>query len=740
MLPQLEAQAKAANAPVETLIALGAAYVDSKRYADAIPWLKKGIAASKAPDPSWKRALLSALLSTGNDAEALPLLEDAVRKDPRDREAWLQLCGVVLKRGPKEKALGYLELAQRLGYLDSPVDRLRLINLTAQLGAPFEAASLMQGWLSQSQLEPNLANKKLLANLWLLSREKRFALGALESVADEAPSAEIYQTQAQLLMERQDYGSAAQALERAIALGAKGGQVPLNLAMARYQTGDVDGAASAFRDAARDAKTKKTAEEWLKYLQNNEARSQAMAAARERQLAAEDSTTLSSRLLGGAVELAAPVTASVAGSPAVRGGELTPVGAERGANADGSIPAWTGGFSRSETPAAFKPGLRIVDPFPNDKPVFTITAANADQYREQLSPGHRAMLKKYPSYQMPVYETRRSANYPQAIYDASQLNIGKAKLLGSDSLEGARLGFPFPKPASGVEIMWNHRTRYRGDTVSATYTQAAVAADGEARSRNKQTFRVYFRYGNVADPVDIAEKNILLYGITSISENGRSPEFVALFHEPSDSAKNPRNIWVLLTKIGKMLRIPPIGYDQPFPASEGLEFIDMVDMYNGAFDRYVWKLIGKRELFIPYNSYRMADGSLKNNELLRVNHLNPQSARYERHRVWVIEATERGGKRHVFGKRTFYVDEDSWNISLVENADRDGRLWRFQEGHLMQMYDCPCVTAVPTVTYDLKDGRYFANRLFSDDRWFVYGQGMTDAEFLPARVRAQYGR
>ena len=152
LLPQLEQQAKAANAPADSLVALGAAYIDAKRYKDAIPLLKRGIAASKTPDPSWKRALLSALLATGQEKEALPLLEQAVRDDPRDREAWLRLVALTLKFGPKERALGYLELASRLGYLDSETDRLRLVNLTAQLGAPFEAGSLLQGWFQSKQV------------------------------------------------------------------------------------------------------------------------------------------------------------------------------------------------------------------------------------------------------------------------------------------------------------------------------------------------------------------------------------------------------------------------------------------------------------------------------------------------------------------------------------------------------------------------------------------------------------
>lgn len=742
LLPQLEQQAKAANAPPETLIALGAAYIESKRYADAIGLLKRGIAASKNPDPSWRRTLLSALLAVGNEKEALPLLEQAVRDNPRDREAWQRLVALTLKSGSKPRALGYMELAQRLGYLDSETDRVRLVQLTAELGAPFEAGSLLQGWMQSGQVSKSNTHWQLLASLWVKAREKKLALPALDEALEGTPSAQLYQTKAQLLMEREQYPAAAEALERAIALGARSGPVLLSLAMARYQQADIDGATNAFREARQFPQARSSADQWIKYLENNSARTEAMRAASDRAARArDDAIELSGRLLGGSIEIAAEDSGTyVSNNRAESGGDpFTPVGADRPGSRDGSIPPWTGGLQPSEAPADYKAGGRPTDPFRNERPQFTITAANAAQYRAQLSKGHLSLLAKYPSYSMPVYPTHRSASYPQAIYDATRLNQGRAKLLGSDALANAKLGFPFPRPASGVEVMWNHRVRYRGDTAAATYTQAVVRADGGV-VRNKQSFRTYFRYGNIKDPVDIAKKNIIVYGTTYVSESGRYPDFVALFHETANSIDDSRDIWVLIARMGRMLRIPPVGYDQPFPASEGLEFIDMVDMYNGAFDRYVWKLTGKREIYIPYNSYRLGDGSVKYSALLKPNHPAQDSARYELHRVWVIEASERGGQKHAFGKRTFYVDEDSWTVVLVENEDRRGNLWRFQEGHLQQVYDIQFMGTAPNYTFDLKDGRYFANRLFAEDQAPQYGMPMTENEFLPAAVKNKYSR
>jgi len=313
------------------------------------------------------------------------------------------------------------------------------------------------------------------------------------------------------------------------------------------------------------------------------------------------------------------------------------------------------------------------------------------------------------------------------------------KLLGSDALSGARLGFPFPKPQNGVEVLWNHRTRYRGDAVQVQTTQAIVRTVG-APQYLKQTERVLYRYANLKKPADMSASNILLYYLTWFGESASAVDFTALVHETANSEKDTRDVWVIPPRIPKMFRVPPVGYDQPFPGSDGIQFIDMVDMYNGPFDRYVWKLTGKRELYIPYNAYRISDGSWKYPQLLKPKHFNQDATRYELHRVWVIEATERGGKRHAFGKRTFYVDEDSWNVVLVENEDRDGKLWRFQEGHLVTLYENQSTNCLPVITYDFKDGRYFINRLLAEDVPPREVTDMRESEFLPASVRARYAR
>jgi tetratricopeptide (TPR) repeat protein len=605
----------------------------------------------------------------------------------------------------------------------------------------------MQG----GQVPRNAENRKLLAALWVRAREPRLALAVMDEMVASQPSRALYEQMAQLQLEREDYAKAAQSLAQALQMGGKTGPLLMSLGLARYQLADVDGALGAFREAGEFPPQKKLAGDWIKYLESGRAREQALAAAAQSARRDADQVALSNRLLGQGVvlpagdasttaaEVATASSTPVASAIPAAGAELTPIGAERGGNAAGTIPPWTGGLTPSQRPAGFVKGGRLVDPYPADRPLFTITAANMAEHASRLSIGHQQLLKRYPGYRMPVYATRRAVSYPQAIYDASQANIGRAKLIGSDALEGARLGFPFPEPQSGVEILWNHRVRYRGNTAELQSRQFVVGADGKRTLDVRLNERVYFRYGNIADPVDISTQNILLYYLLRFT-GVRDQNVVALAHETANSEKDARAIWVGPPGAGKLFRIPPVGYDQPFPATDGLYFVDMIDMYNGAFDRYVWKLIGKREMYLPYNGYRISDGSRRYDQLLKARFLDPDAARYELHRVWVIEATERGGKKHAFGTRVFYVDEDSWNVVLVENHDRAGALWRFQEGHLIPQYEVQAANCQPVITYDLLDGRYFASRMVAEEPPSRFDVPMKKSEFNPASVQAQYLR
>lgn len=717
-------------------IALGGAYAQKKQYKPALKYIQTAIKREKRPNPAWLRLLLAIRVELKQYKLAIPLAKRLVAEDPADADLWWQWASMHLALKEKEKAVAVLELAHRMGRLTDGDQLLQFARLFISMNAPFEAAQLLERWTAEGRLPRDAAILDLLSTAWMRAREYQQALPVLREAARLTGSPNTYLQLAKVHLDLGNWKDASDALSAALRKGGLGNNTSIawmSLGMARYQNEDIQGAMNAFKSAKRYKSVRALANQWISYLNSGLARENAIRMSASRR---GGGGKIESRFGAATIELA---QREAKGNDDIVVDPITPVGAETAGNAAGTIPVWRGGLTGEQAPAGYVKGDRPVDPFDSDKPKFVITAANMEQYAENLAPSHRQLLLRDASYVMPVYETRRTAAYPQEIYEATMKNEPTAKLEGSDAIANSRLGFPFRSPENGVEIMWNHRLRYRGDTVSWQTTQAVAGPRSDTIMSSVQA-DILYRYGNVSQPADLSKENLIVYLVFRFVD-GNSFSGAVLVHETANSIKKRRGIWVYIPGMRRMFRVPPVGYDQPMPSSGGLAFVDMIDMYNGAFDRYVWKLIGKREIYIPYNAYRYNDGKLKNKEVLGKNHLNQDVARYELHRVWLIEATERGGKNHKFGKRVFYVDEDSWNVALVENyVDDNNKIWRFQEGHLIQNYDQLFTNAYPVVTYDFSDGRYFVERLTNEDPAPKFNVAkFQKRRFTPASVKAHYG-
>ncbi|MDX1451541.1 MAG: DUF1329 domain-containing protein, partial [Oleiphilaceae bacterium] len=317
------------------------------------------------------------------------------------------------------------------------------------------------------------------------------------------------------------------------------------------------------------------------------------------------------------------------------GNELTPVGAIKAGNADGSIPEWTGGMT--EVPAAFVPGKPHIDPYADEKPLFVITKDNMAQYADKLSDGQKAMLKTYASYKLPVYKSHRNISYSDEIVNYAKTNATNAIMVdGGNGIQNVVGVTPFPIPQSGLEVVWNHIMRYRGGSLERTYVQVTPMENGSFTP--VKFYEEYARRFRLTDFATNKDDNVMFYFKQVVTAPARLAGNVLLVHETIDQVKEPRRARIYNAGQRRVRRAPQVGYDGPGTASDGLRTSDNFDMYNGAPDRYDWKLVGKQELYVPYNSYRLDDKSLSYDDIVKAGHINSDYTRYELHRVWKVEA------------------------------------------------------------------------------------------------------
>ncbi|MEM1112824.1 MAG: DUF1329 domain-containing protein [Pseudomonadota bacterium] len=442
-------------------------------------------------------------------------------------------------------------------------------------------------------------------------------------------------------------------------------------------------------------------------------------------------------LLAAACLAAAHLTALADATPeqvASLGGDMfTPVGAVRGGNAAGTISPWQDGLSEVPSGDVEKEGLR--DPFPGDKELFRITAENYEEHREHLSDGQVAMLKRYPdTYYLPVYTSRRFATYPDAVKQRVKDVAADAAMVpggnGLVNLNGSTVPFPFPE--SALEVIWNGVTRYRGGKIERTYTQIPVQANG---SFVPTVFRDQLVFADSLPAGAVDENRLFLY-MQRIMAPARLEGDILLVHENIDQKAEPRNAWVYNAGQRRVRRAPNVAYDGPGNASEALRTADDLDGYNGAPDRYDWKLLGKREMYVGYNSYKLNDKSLSYADIIMPGHINPAHTRYELHRTWVVEATLKEGARHIYGRRMFYIDEDSWSILLKDQYDGRGELWRVGQSFGVYHYNAK-VPWGAEVLNDLISNRYLLTGLDNEVKGYAYIWDL-DADprdFTPSALR-----
>lgn len=348
---------------------------------------------------------------------------------------------------------------------------------------------------------------------------------------------------------------------------------------------------------------------------------------------------------------------------------LTPLGAERAGNKDGTIPAWDGG--ETKVPAGYKSGDPRPDPYAAEKPLFSVTAKNMAAYDSHLSEGTKALLQKYPEqFRIDVYPTHRTAAAPQWVYDNTFRNATRAKLKdGGDWIAGAYGGIPFPIPKSGAEAMWNHLLAWVGSSTLITYQNWVGLADGRRSLAAKGFNLVQYPYYDPAGSLEKFNGEYELLRVAQTEPPYKAGEQVLAV----DSVDAPRQAWQYISGQRRVRKGPTIGYDTPDDVTGGQMEFDEAFNFWGPLDRYEWKLVGKKEIYIPYNTAKVMNAPLEKQE--GPVSLNPDLVRWELHRVWVVEADLLPGKRHSMPKRRFYLDEDTWGAVLTDGYDAHGSLW-----------------------------------------------------------------
>jgi hypothetical protein len=378
------------------------------------------------------------------------------------------------------------------------------------------------------------------------------------------------------------------------------------------------------------------------------------------------------------------------------------------------------------------------DPFSAEKPLFAITRANLATYADKLPEGAKALFAKFPDYRMNIYPTHRTAAAPQWVYDNISRNATRAHAAPAGiayGVEGAAGGIPFPIPKDGFEIVWNHLLAFWGPAREAHLSTYVVSSDGslELTSAYREVADFPYYYPNAAPDA--------LHGYyfkTRHLEDAPAAKAGQgyLVWQPLDTERYKFAAWRILPGEHRVRKGPSLSYDTPDVDAAGYENLDEYYVFFGGPDRYDFKILGKREMYVPYNNNRFYTQPVRTVAL--PTHANPDALRYELHRVWVVEGTLAKGKHHVVPRRRLYVDEDSWFAVYSDSWDERGRLWKFGHGTMYLVPDLPAVILGSQFVYDLLLGGYVFGFAFNDEPvQYKITPPHSDSTFTPSTFAAQ---
>lgn len=436
------------------------------------------------------------------------------------------------------------------------------------------------------------------------------------------------------------------------------------------------------------------------------------------------------------LSLSLPTMAAVSAQAAAKLGSqtLTCMGAQRAGTANG-VAAFTGKYLGTwpglKDPAAFTPG-----PWADEKPLFTITAQNKAKYAKFLTPGQQALFAKYPdAFRMPVYPSHRDFAFPEMVCKVNKINATTAKVVhDGKGVQGTTGGVPFPLPQTGLEAIWNVGMAYRPWSEEVTYKTADVYNNGST-VWGKAHYRSFSPQGPARKPGSFQDE-IAAYFYISYLLPERDKGKAAVGFVPFDYSTGATTAWTYMPGLRRVRQAPKVGFDYPVPPS-GMHTSDDEYLFNGSPERFNWTILGKREVYVPYNNFGINSPDIPLDALTTVKTLNPDYMRYELHRVWVIQGMLKDGVRHVYGKRVLFVDEDSWLPLWADNYDTRGQLWRPSYQNLFYSPVAKAFVRGVTVYHDLNLKAYEATYLVNDTGakgWWQFNKAYDINQFTPAAI------
>ena len=222
---------------------------------------------SKPVKEDWYALLNFAYFQQENYAKVRDIQIILLQSWPKARY-WKSLAGAYTELGEDEKLIYAYDAAHTQGMLVKDTEFVTMSQLYLQAEVPYKAATLLQEKMDAGVVEKSEKHYRLLSQAWMLSQEDEKAIPALKAAAKLSDDGELDLRLANTYLNVGDYGDCVTSANTAV---RKGGMknpdnVQISLGMCLYNLRRYGDAKTAFRNAAKAPRARRTSAQWIRVI------------------------------------------------------------------------------------------------------------------------------------------------------------------------------------------------------------------------------------------------------------------------------------------------------------------------------------------------------------------------------------------------------------------------------------------------------------------------------------------
>lgn len=269
------------NATAYVLMAQG--YYQLKDYDKALTNINIAIddfdGKGKIPKEQWYNLARFLYAEKNMIDEATATLQQLITFYPK-KQYWVQLSFMYSEQNQESKQLGAMETAYVQDLLEKDGEFRNMASLFLNADVPFKASQVLQDGLKAEIVQDSSKNWELLAGALRQAQEVDDAIPAMEKAASMSDDGDLFARLGNIYLDADQNEKAIEAINKGLNRGGvkRADNARLVLGMAYFNTKQYAKAKEAFRAAGRDERSKKYADQWMKYMNSELERQKSLAA------------------------------------------------------------------------------------------------------------------------------------------------------------------------------------------------------------------------------------------------------------------------------------------------------------------------------------------------------------------------------------------------------------------------------------------------------------------------------